>query len=232
MAFLPIYFAAQSMHALLHNPAAHFDFAWRMSALRVNTRLLAAGVTGAMAWGAAMGCYVGRDHLWITTVKMPLFLLFTLVLCFPLMHMTLLVCGLKARATQTLTVALSGLCVLALCLGACAPVVAMLGASAPLPSMASYLNLYVLCLACGIVAGIAGLRILARGMRSLGCRSRAPLVAWAFIYQFVGAQVAWVLRPWIGSSYGVDGYSLSHGLTGNFYSGATAVFLRWLKEMS
>ena len=220
------------MHTLLHNPALHFDFAWRMPAMRVNTRLLAAGVAGAMAWGAAMGCYVGRDHLWITTIKMPLFLLFTLALCFPLMHMTLLACGVKARAMQTLTVALSGLCVLALCLGACAPVVALFGASAPFPNMASYLNLYVLCLGCGGVAGIAGLRVLARGMRSLGGRSKTPLVAWAFIYQFVGAQVAWVLRPWVGSSYGVDGYSLSHGLTGNFYSGAGAVFLRWLKEIS
>jgi hypothetical protein len=222
------------MYAILQNPTLHFELAWRAPALRLNARLLLAGVAGAMAWGAAMGAHVGRDHLWITTVKMPLFLLFTLVLCFPLMHMTLLVCGLKARATQTLTVALSGLCVLALCLGACAPVVALFCASAPVPSMASYLNLYVLCLACGVVAGLAGLRVLARGMRSLvqGRGIAAPLLAWALIYQFTGAQVAWVLRPWIGSSYGVDGYSLSHGLSGNFYSGAGAVFLRWIKEIT
>jgi hypothetical protein len=220
------------MYAILRNPTLHFEIAWRVPALRVNSRLLLAGVAGSMAWGAAMGAYVGRDHLWITTLKMPLFLLFTLALCFPLMHITLLVCGVKARATQTLTVALSGLCTLALCLGACAPVLAVFSASAPLPSMASYLNLYVACLACGIVAGIAGLRVLARGMRSLGCVSRMPLVAWAFIYQFTGAQVAWVLRPWIGSSYGVDGYSLSHRLSGNFYSGVGAVILRWIKEMS
>lgn len=220
------------MHAILQNPALHFELAWRVPSLRLNARLLLAGTAGAMAWGAAMGAHVGRAHLWITTVKMPLFLLFTLALCFPLMHMTLLVCGLRARATQTLTVALSGLCVLAMCLGACAPVVALFCASAPFPSMASYLNLYVLCLACGVVAGIAGLRVLARGMRSLGGRGRAPLVVWALIYQFTGAQVAWVLRPWIGSSYGVDGYSLSHGLSGNFYSGVGAVILRWLKEIA
>jgi hypothetical protein len=220
------------MRALLQNPATHFEFAWRAPALRLNARLFVAGAIGAMAWGAAMGSYVGRAHIWITTLKMPLFLLCTLALCFPLMHITLLICGVRARVTQTLTVALSGLCVLALCLGACAPVVTVFAASAPFPSMASYLNLYVLCLACGVVAGIAGLRVLARGMRSLGGRSKAPLVAWAFIYQFVGAQLAWVLRPWVGSSYGVDGYSLSHGLTGNFYSGAAAVLARWFKEMS
>ena len=163
---------------------------------------------------------------------MPLFLLFTLALCFPLMHITLLVGGVKARPAQTLTVALSGLSTLAICLGACAPVVGLFCASAPIPSMASYLNLYVLCLVCGVLAGVAGLRVLARGMRSLcGGPVRAPLIAWALIYQFTGAQVAWVLRPWIGSSYGVDGYSLSHGLSGNFYMGVWAVLMRWLKEI-
>lgn len=217
---------------LLHAPDRHFRLAWRMSAARMNSRLLVAGVLGAMAWGAAMGSHVGRMHLLIATVKMPLFFLSTLALCFPLMHMTLLVCGVKARATQTLTIALSGLSMLALCLGVCAPVVALFCASAPIPSMASYLNLYVLCLMCGVVAGVAGLRVLARGMRSLTDeRVRTPLIAWALVYQFVGAQVAWVLRPWIGSSYGVDGYSLSHGLSGNFYLGVGKVLLRWLTEL-
>ena len=216
---------------LLHAPDRHFRLAWRMPA-RTNLRLLAGGVVGAMAWGAAMGSHVGRMHLLITTVKMPLFFLFTLALCFPLMHITLLVGGVKARPAQTLTVALSGLSALAICLGACAPVVGLFCASAPIPSMASYLNLYVLCLLCGVVAGVAGLRVLARGMRSLCTgRVRVPLLAWALIYQFTGAQVAWVLRPWIGSSYGVDGYSLSHGLSGNFYLGVGKVLLRWLTEL-
>lgn len=217
---------------LLHKPELHFRMAWRAPAVGRNLDLLTAGVLGAMAWGAAMGSHVGRAHLWITTLKMPLFLLFTLALCFPLMHITLLLGGVKARPAQTLTVALSGLSTLAICLGACAPVVGLFCASAPIPSMASYLNLYVLCLACGVLAGIAGLRVLARGMRSLcGGPVRAPLIAWALIYQFTGAQVAWVLRPWIGSSYGVDGYSLSHGLSGNFYMGVWAVLMRWLKEI-
>ncbi|MCA8913819.1 MAG: hypothetical protein KDB90_00305 [Planctomycetes bacterium] len=217
---------------LLHAPDAHFRLAWRAPALTINGRLLTAGVVGAMCWGAAMGSHVGRDHLWITTLKMPLFFLFTLALCFPLMHITLLVSGVRARTSQTLTVALSGISTLAICLGACAPVVGLFCASAPIPSMASYLNLYVLCLACGVVAGVAGLRVLARGMRSLTTSGiKAPLIVWALVYQFVGAQVAWLLRPWIGSSYGVDGYSLSHGLSGNFYMGVWAVLTRWVTEL-
>jgi hypothetical protein len=217
---------------MLRAPDMHFSMAWCTPSTRLNARLLACGMLGAMCWGAAMGSHVGRAHAWITLVKMPLFLLITLALCFPLMHMALLVSGMRARPSQTLTIALSGLCTLAICLGACAPFVALFCASAPIPSMASYLNLYVLCLCCGILAGLAGLRVLARGMRSLGSgRIIGPLVLWAFIYQFVGAQVAWVLRPWIGSSYGVDGYSLKHGLSGNFYMGVWAVLVRWTKEL-
>jgi hypothetical protein len=70
------------------------------------------------------------------------------------------------------------------------------------------------------------------GMRALapGRRGWLPLAAWALAYQFTGAQVAWVLRPWIGSSYGVGGYSLDHGLSGNFYTGVGKVLARWLTE--
>ncbi|MBZ0137786.1 MAG: hypothetical protein K8I27_15580 [Planctomycetes bacterium] len=217
---------------LLYQPELHFRFAWRKPVARLNCGLLAGGVAGAMCWGAAMGSHVGRAHVWITLVKMPLFLLFTLALCFPLMHIALLVSGVNARVSQTLTIALSGLSTMAICLGALSPVVGLFCVSAPIPSMASYLNLYVLCFCCGVVAGLSGLRVLSRGMKSLGQgRVGRALLLWAFIYQFVGAQMAWVLRPWIGSSYGVDGYSLAHGLSGNFYMGVWAVLMRWLKEM-
>lgn len=214
---------------LLREPSAHFVLARRAPH---KAKLLAAGIAGAAAWGAAMGCHVGRAHLWICAVKMPLFLMFTLLLCLPLMHVVLMVSGARARLEDTLDVALGGLATFALCLGALAPVVGVFCASAPIPSMQSYLNLYLLCFACGALAGAASFRALAQGMRQLlpGRRGLATLAAWALIYQFVGAQVAWTLRPWIGSSYGVDGYSLRHGLSGNFYAGVYRVFLRWLTE--
>jgi hypothetical protein len=209
---------------LLRDPRAHF-----VAAKPRQATLLAAGVLGAALWGAAMGSHVGGAHLWICALKMPLFLLATLALCLPLMHLCLLAWGVRASASQTMGVALAGLATFALCLGALAPVVGLFCATAPIPRMASYLNLYALCLLSGFCAGIAGLRAMAHGMRALG-GGVAPLVGWVLIYQFTGAQMAWVLRPWIGSSYGVGGYSLDHGLTGNFYTGVWKVFLRWLTE--
>jgi hypothetical protein len=222
------------VQTLLHNPAAamHCALTWQVRLQRV--RLLMAGLVGAMTWGAAMGSHVGRAHLWITTLKMPLMLLGTLALCFPLMHLVALIARLPLRAHETLTIALGGLAVFATVLGALAPVLALFAATAPIPSMASYLNLYLFCAICGLGAGLFALRAMAHGLRAAapGLRTRGVLVAWAVVFQFTGAQAAWVLRPWIGSSYGVEGYwNLQRGLSGNFYLGVGRVFLRWLAEI-
>ncbi|MCC6465603.1 MAG: hypothetical protein IT463_09720 [Planctomycetes bacterium] len=200
--------------------------------VRASLRLMAAGVVGAACWGAAMGIHVGGVHLLLTALKMPLFFAATLALCFALMHVLALAGGVRARPAQTLQVALSGLSVTSTVLGAFSPVLALFAACAPIPSNASYVNLYVFCTACGAAAGLAGARHLAMGLRALhGSTPRAVLAGWLLIYQFTGAQMAWVLRPWIGSSYGVEGYySLSRGLTGNFYVGVGRVLLRWMQQ--
>lgn len=198
------------------------------------TRLLLAGLCGSMAWGAAMGSHVGRAHVWITTIKMPVMLLGTLALCFPLMHLAAAVARVPLRAHETLTVTLCGTAVFGLCLGALSPVLALFSATAPIPSMASYLNLYLLCALCGLGAGAFALRAMAAGLNAAarGAHTGWVLAGWAVIYQFTGAQAAWVLRPWIGSSYGVEGYwNLQRGLSGNFYLGVGRVFLRWLQEI-
>ncbi|MCC6573817.1 MAG: hypothetical protein IT462_08500 [Planctomycetes bacterium] len=182
-----------------------------------------------------MGCFCGGAQIVVTTIKMPLFFVLTLGLCFSLMHVTQLVGGLKLRANQTLTVALSGLTVQALSLGSLAPVLALFAANAPFPAMSSYLNLYVACALAGLIAGVFGATRLALGLRMLapvGRGTRLVLAAWIFIYQFVGAQVAWTLRPWLGATSDFTNYySLEHGLSGNFYVGVGAVVLRWLKEL-
>lgn len=219
---------------LLRDPGLAIRFALRGQIAAPRLRLLAAGLCGAMAWGAAMGSHVGRAHVWITTLKMPLMLLGTLALCFPLMHLAVLVARIPLRAHETLTITLGGIAVLAVALGALAPVLALFAASSPIPSMASYLNLYLFCALCGLCAGLFSVRALAAGLRAAapGARVGWVIASWAVVYQFTGAQAAWVLRPWIGSSYGVEGYwNLQRGLSGNFYLGVGRVFLRWLQEI-
>lgn len=213
--------------ALLNEPASFFSSLDTSSMTRVNLRLFAGGALGAAAFGAAMGVHVGGMNTVVTALKMPLFFTLTLALCFSLMHVVALASGLRARAAQTLHIALCGLGVTALSLGAFAPALALFAACAPTPSTQSYLNLYATCALCGVVAGCFGAARLAGGLRALhGAPARGVFLAWLFIYQFTGAQVAWVLRPWIG---GAD-YSLTHGLSGNFYTGAGRVLWRWLQQ--
>lgn len=219
---------------LIRNPGGAVSFSLSKNAASPRLKLLAAGLAGSMAWGAAMGSHVGRAHVWITTLKMPLVLLGTLALCLPLMHMAVVMARLPLRAHQTLLVALAGLAVFGIGLGALAPILALFATTAPIPSMESYLNLYLCCAVCGAVCGVFALRAMARGLRAAvpGARVRWPLAAWALVFQFTGAQAAWILRPWIGSSYGVEGYwNLQRGLNGNFYAGVWKVFLRWLTEI-
>jgi hypothetical protein len=212
---------------LLNKPAAFFENLDTSSLARGNLRLFIGGALGASAFGAAMGAYVGGSNIAVAALKMPLFFALTLALCFSLMHVVALASGLRASAAQTLHIALCGLGVTALCLGALAPALALFAASAPTPSTQSYLNLYATCALCGVIAGCFGAARLAEGLRALhGVPVRGVFCLWLLIYQFTGAQVAWVLRPWIG---GAD-YSLAHGLSGNFYTGAGSVLWRWLQQ--
>jgi hypothetical protein len=222
------------LSSLLRNPGATVALGLSRNLALPRTRMLVAGLAGSMAWGAAMGSHVGRAHVWIATLKMPLMLLGTLALCLPLMHLVVVLARLPLRAHQTLLIALAGVAVFAIGLGALAPMLALFAATAPIPSMESYLNLYLCCALCGATCGVFALRAMARGLRAAapGVRVRWPLAAWVLVFQFTGAQAAWILRPWIGSSYGVDGYwNLQRGLSGNFYAGVWKVFLRWLTEI-
>ncbi len=212
---------------LLHQPNVSFAGLDASSLARVNLRLFTGGSLGAFAFGAAMGAHVGGSNIAVAALKMPLFFALTLALCFSLMHVVALAAGMRARAAQTLHIALCGLGVTATCLGALAPALALFAACAPTPSLASYLNLYAACALCGVIAGCFGAARLAEGLRAFhGVQVRGVFCLWLFIYQFTGAQVAWVLRPWIG---GAD-YSLAHGLSGNFYTGAGSVLWRWLQQ--
>lgn len=225
---------ASLISTLLYDPGGAIAPGLSRTSERPWAKLVAAGLAGSMAWGAAMGSHVGQAHVWITTLKMPLMLLGTLALCFPLMHLLVVLARLPLRAHQTLLITLAGLAVFAVGLGALAPVLALFAATAPIPSMASYLNLYLCCASCGLVCGLFALRAMACSLRSTapGVHVRWVLAAWALAFQFTGAQAAWILRPWIGSSYGVDGYwNLQRGLSGNFYAGVWKVFLRWLTEI-
>jgi len=74
------------------------------------------------------------------------------------------------------------------------------------------------------VAGAVGVIFLSHGMRVVspedgrGARSRRNVVRlWIVIYAFVGSQMAWTLRPFIGAP-AIRQFELFRQLGGNFYA--------------
>ncbi len=73
------------------------------------------------------------------------------------------------------------------------------------------------------VAGLVGVRFLVQGMRAVsadaadGAAARKNVVLlWIVIYAFVGSQVAWTLRPFVGAPS--MKFELFRQLGGNFYT--------------
>ena len=188
------------VHSLLQQPTA----------VRPAARLLALSAASSACFGAAIGAYVGRMQILYAAVKMPLFFLGTLALSFAAMHVF---AARNLRARETFIAASETIALTAVVLGALAPIVALASLSTPKPSPGGYRFLILLLTASVAVGGICGvIRLHAR------LRSVRLTVVWIVIYQFVGAQMAWLLKPWVGHTFSDDRFlPLRENLQGNFY---------------
>jgi hypothetical protein len=176
-------------------------------------------VLGAL-YGVFMGLYgvVGpapgmrmRQFL-ATTVKVPSLFLLTLLVTFPSLYVFSALSGSRLLARDTLRLVLVAIVVNLAVLASFGPVTGFFTLSTD-----SYPFLVVLNVVFFALAGLVGLAFLWRALkavfsaRSTGAqpragepgerRSRAVLVAWTVIYAFVGAQMGWILRPFIGAPY-------------------------------
>jgi hypothetical protein len=183
--------------ALLRGPAAELPAA--------RTLLLAAASSA--AFGAAIGAYTGGRQILFAAVKMPLYFLCTLALSFAALH---LFAARELRVRDTFRAALEAVALTSLVLAALAPVVALAALSCP----PRFYTALVLLLVASVATG--GATAVVRLHRRLG--RPALTAAWVLLYQFVGAQMAWLLKPWVGYS-GLDDrfLPLRENLKGNFY---------------
>lgn len=165
-------------------------------------RLLALSVLASVPFGMACGAYVGGEQVWITGAKMPVLFLFTLGVCAPLLTMILFVAGQKLTVLQSIEVALISIAATSVCLGSLTPVMLLFSLSLRLWNHNHYVFLILLLTTSVGFSGIVSLRFAWRALGRLGAGAARLriLVAWIVVYQFVGCQVAWVLRPFIGRS--------------------------------
>lgn len=179
---------------------------------------LLATLIGAAVFGVALGSYgMSPAQIVASAVKVPLLLLGTSTLCFPAFHVFQ-----TAKASEPMSLVQSA-ALQATALSTTATIWAAL--SLPLFFLVSTTGHYTLAqflaLAVGTIGGLVGLLRLTGGSLRLcgaesGRRLRLPLFLYLLVFGCVGSQMAWVLRPFIGSPS--LGFELFRNLEGNIFA--------------
>ncbi len=158
-------------------------------------------ITCGLFYGAVMGTYsglvAGRFHqLLYSGVKVPLLLLATFLLCLPSFFVINTVAGLRDDFREVLRAVVATQSCITVVLAGLAPITAFWYVSCANYRQAVLFNALMF----GVASAAA--QIVVRryyGPLIRRCpRHRQLLWAWFFLYAFVGIQMAWVLRPFIG----------------------------------
>jgi hypothetical protein len=179
--------------------------------------LVAAATLSSACFGAAVGSYTGRWQILYDAVKMPVYMFGTLALSFGAMA---LFAARELRPRDTFAAAMETVALTSVVLGALAPIVWLMSLTLPFspglrdPAAQRGYRILILLLTGSVAAG--GVTGVAR------LRSRLPsarlAAVWVVIYQFTGAQMAWLLKPWVSHTGTDDRFlPLYENLRGNFY---------------
>ena len=182
---------------------------------------------GAALYGAVLGMWHGpRLALWVA-LKLPLVLLLTSALTVFFSWAVARILGLPLRFGQVGVLTFLAMAAGSLLLASVAPVAWLFTVCAPVPSAAARTThnlLYLLHTAFVGGCGLAGTVALWRAMSGLAVSQAASLrtvravyLLWVAAFALVGGEVAWILRPFVGSVYEPLVFLRSDALDGNVY---------------
>lgn len=157
-------------------------------------------VCGAI-YGAIMGSFHGlAGEGWkqaaLSAAKVPLLFLATFALCFPSFYVLNTVAGLRADFPRVVNAVLGFQSLAAILLAAFAPITELMNLSTSAYSL--------MVLWSGILFGVATIcgqwrmNAMYRPLVAANPRHRVLAFGWMALYWFVGIQMAWVLRPFVG----------------------------------
>jgi hypothetical protein len=201
--------AARQFNTLLSGEAAALHGWLHRGAAAKMLRDVAVIVLGAGLYGAAMGWWRAPEQALFVAVKFPLIILLTTLGNALLNAMLAPLLGLNLTVRQSLHAVLMSFTISAAILGAFAPLTAFVVWNAPpltehsLSARTTYSCIQLAHVVIIAFAGVAGnarlfqlLQRLAGGNRGA---ARRVLFAWLAGNLFLGSQLSWVLRPFIGS---------------------------------
>ena len=170
-------------------------------------------------YGLIMGSYNGLLQALSSGVKLWLLLFVTLTICFPSFYIVQLVLGSKITIKQLLVILLSGFVMTTTILLAFAPIILFFQLSGDNYQFLQLLHVFVF-----IFAGFFGMRTVLEALKSAFEGTDVyPKIGlnvfriWVVIFAFVGIQLAWNLRPFIGHK-DMPFQLVRDNTQGNFYS--------------
>jgi|SRR5208283_1632428 len=194
-------------------------------------------IVGAGFYGAAMGWWRDPQQALFTALKFPLIILLTSAANALLNAMLAPLLGLNIPFRQSFSAILTSFVIAAAILGAFSPLMAFLIWNAPpmssaTPSESTYNFIKLTQVAVIAFAGVTGnVRLLQLLSRLGGCRAvaRRVLFAWLAGNLFLGSQLSWILRPFIGSPSLPVEFFRATALHGNFYENVFHSLLQLLQ---
>jgi hypothetical protein len=169
-------------------------------------------------YGVVVGAWASPLQALSSGIKLPVLVLATLVICFPAFYVVQILVGSRLRLQQVLVLVLAALSLTAILLAAFVPVAVFF-----LITGANYYFLQLLHVLVVLVAGLFGMYALHEGL-SVVCEQRGVyprkaltiMRAWAVLFAFVGIQMAWNLRPFLGDRG--EPFRVFRSYEGNFYA--------------
>jgi hypothetical protein len=163
---------------------------------------LAVIVAGGAMYGAIMGAYgglagTGWQQALVSAVKVPWLFTVTFLLCLPSFYVLNVLAGLGKDFPRVLTALLSFQAIASVVLAAFGPITFLMNVSTDFYTFMVLLN--------GIIFGVASMaghttmRRMYRPLIAADRRHGSMYGVWLVLYVFVGIQMAWVLRPFIGA---------------------------------
>ena len=153
------------------------------------------------AYGLVMGSYNSIQQAMLTGVKIWLLMFLTMLICFPSFYIVQLILGSKMAIKQLLILLLSGFIVVTTVMVAFAPIVLFFQLSGDNYQFMQLLHVFVF-----LFSGFYGMKIVLEALKRVFESNEVyPKIGltvfkvWVVIFAFVGMQLSWNLRPFIGS---------------------------------
>lgn len=199
--------------------ANSFDLPYKITAMLVSSFLFMA------IYGGVMGATHSIPQVISSFIKLPILFIVTLLICAPSLYFFSIFFGSHQTILQNIALVLTAMTTTAVFLVSFAPVTLFFLMTTSEYQFFKLLNVVVFA-----ISGYMGVLFFRQGMRnSVDAQNKEGagmrwliFTLWIVLYGFVGTQMAWTLRPFIGTPN--QEFALFRQVGGNFYENVVESF--------